>query len=199
MKDRHTDRRPLVKVCGITNRTDLDCALAFGADYVGFVFSPWDYRYISPEHAADLNTFRAGRVGVFNADCTPEYIATTARRAALDIVQVPAECVAELRSMLRGVRIWGEVNAATTPEELTEAAGLCEAFAADTAVAGARSNALPRPLILTGNIHAGNATELLRRHTPVCIELKAGIESLPALKHPLRLLSAMSHLEQAVG
>ena len=44
----------LVKICGLSTRESVDCALEAGADMVGFVFHPKSPRYVSIEAAVAL-------------------------------------------------------------------------------------------------------------------------------------------------
>lgn len=46
--------RTRIKICGITREADLDCAVASGADAVGFVLYPKSARAVSLERAAQL-------------------------------------------------------------------------------------------------------------------------------------------------
>ena len=44
----------LIKICGITELDDLNCAIEHGADLIGFVFVQSSPRYIEPKSAAHL-------------------------------------------------------------------------------------------------------------------------------------------------
>lgn len=44
----------MVKVCGLTDRTAVDAAVAAGVDAIGFVFAP-SVRKVSPAFAAELS------------------------------------------------------------------------------------------------------------------------------------------------
>ncbi|MGQ0708238.1 MAG: phosphoribosylanthranilate isomerase [Rhodoferax sp.] len=46
--------RTRIKICGITREADLDCAVACGADAVGFVLYPQSPRAVTLERAAEL-------------------------------------------------------------------------------------------------------------------------------------------------
>ena len=44
----------LIKICGITELDDLNCAIEHGADLIGFVFVQSSPRYIEPKSATHL-------------------------------------------------------------------------------------------------------------------------------------------------
>ncbi len=47
-------QRTRIKICGLTREQDVDCAVAAGADAVGFVLYPPSPRFISAQRAAEL-------------------------------------------------------------------------------------------------------------------------------------------------
>ena len=53
----------IVKICGLTTETDIECAIQQGADYVGFIFYPPSPRHIEPD-AANLLMERINFKGV---------------------------------------------------------------------------------------------------------------------------------------
>jgi len=50
----HRPTRTRIKICGLTREEDVDAAVAFGADAVGFVLYPGSKRCVSPARAAEL-------------------------------------------------------------------------------------------------------------------------------------------------
>ena len=93
------DRRPVVKICGVTDEAGVRAAVAAGADAVGLNFVPGTPRALSIEEAealaavardpapADPSAVRPLLVGVF-ADRDPAEIAAIATRLDLDAVQL---------------------------------------------------------------------------------------------------------------
>jgi Phosphoribosylanthranilate isomerase len=79
-----------VKICGLSQRSDIEAVNEAGADYIGFVFVGKSRRYISPEKAAELKKYLAPQikaVGVFvNEEL--EVILSLLERDIIDIVQL---------------------------------------------------------------------------------------------------------------
>ena len=58
----------IIKICGMREQADLDCAAALGVDLCGFIFAPQSPRAVTPEQAAALDSGDMLRVGVFVTD-----------------------------------------------------------------------------------------------------------------------------------
>src|ERR1035437_5437904 len=50
----NTSSRTRIKICGLTREQDLDCAVAEGADAIGFVLYPQSPRFVDVRRAAEL-------------------------------------------------------------------------------------------------------------------------------------------------
>ena len=77
----------IIKICGMREQADLDCAAALGVNLCGFIFAPQSPRAVTPEQAAALDSGDMLRVGVFVTD-DMRFIEETARAARLDRVQL---------------------------------------------------------------------------------------------------------------
>jgi len=92
-----------VKICGITNRADLDMAAAAGATHAGFVMVPGTPRAVTlaaVEAILDGARSRPRLVGIFR-DESPENVNAAARRLGLDAVQLHGrEEVGRYRALL---------------------------------------------------------------------------------------------------
>jgi len=101
-----------VKICGITNREDAECAVKSGADALGFVFYSESPRAVLPEVAKDiidsLPPF-VSKVGVF-VDEPPENVLEISTYTGLDLIQLhgsesPEYCSFYKKNVIKAVRV----------------------------------------------------------------------------------------------
>jgi len=79
-----------VKICGITNVEDAQCAIDAGADALGFVFYPDSARYILPENAHKIVQqlpLHVKKIGLF-VNATPSEINLTCQKALMECAQL---------------------------------------------------------------------------------------------------------------
>jgi phosphoribosylanthranilate isomerase len=78
----------ILKICGITNQSDADAAIAAGANAIGFNFYPKSPRHIDPAAAGEIETAPGvRRVGVFVNE-PRERVDEIGRAARLDVAQL---------------------------------------------------------------------------------------------------------------
>lgn len=180
----------MVKICGITNRTDALAAIECGASALGFNFWRKSPRYLAPERAAEI---LAGlpdtvwKVGVFVNE-PPERVSTLAAELRLDAVQLHGD-----QAFPAGLRVWKAmaVDSAFRPELLDGYA--VEAFLLD-APSGAlhggtgrsfdwrRVAGLRHKIILAGGLDADNVREAIRTARPWGVDACSRLESAPGRK-----------------
>ncbi len=105
-----------VKICGITNKTEVEFINRYLPDYVGFVFAA-SKRRVTPEKAAELAAGLSPaikKVGVF-VDMKQEEAAGITAFAKLDALQLcgseDVRYIAELRCLLKpGTEVWKAVR-----------------------------------------------------------------------------------------
>ena len=205
-------RRPLVKVCGITNRADAECAVELGADLLGFILAP-SPRRARPEVIAQLADLPVTKVGVVVND--PAEALPLLRAGLLDAVQLhgdePPEACYELAfPYYKALRIG-------SPADLAQERGyhcprvLLDAFSAaarggtghriDAALLSQRAaqHPAPHPLWLAGGIGPDNVAAILRDHQPELIDASSRLEAVPGRKdrHQLRAFFRQIHAHQA--
>lgn len=203
-------RPPFIKICGQTHASIADCAVSFGARYIGFVFHHGSPRSISPERAASINSANVGRVGVFVRQRAPE-ILDIMRQARLDYAQLhgaqSVQDALEIGSQ-RVIRVLWPERCACHDElqrQIDEWEPYCACYlldAGDACGSGGLGRRLdvrgfdllhfPHPWILAGGLNENNIPEVLQRCSPDGLDLNSGIESAPGMKVPVRMLRAIT-------
>ena len=200
---------PRIKLCGLTDSTALDAAIAARADFAGFNFSPPSPRFLPPAMAAELGARaagRIGRVGVF-VDADNAAIADAVAAARLDAIQLHGsespQRAAELRTQF-GLPIWRVIGVAKA-EDIAQATAYVGAadfilFDAKTPkgtlpggmglafdwslLAGLR---IGLPWGLAGGLNPANVAEAVRLTAAPLVDAASGIESAPGVKDPARI------------
>jgi phosphoribosylanthranilate isomerase len=188
--------RTRIKICGLTREQDVDDAVLAGADAIGFVMYDKSPRFVSVERAAEL----AQRlppfvvpVGLF-VNAEPEHIAAAAAAMPTLLLQFhgdesPAQCLAAARPFLRAARM-------TAGFDLLDFVALHEtaqAILLDAHVDGYGGGGkvfdwsqipqnVPRPLVLSGGLHAENVTEGILRVRPWAVDVSSGVETAKGIK-----------------
>lgn len=197
---------PRIKLCGLTDSTALNAAIAAQADYAGFNFYPPSPRFLSPARAAELGAQaerRIGRVGVF-VDADDAALGDAVAAARLDAIQLHGsetpQRAAELRARF-GLPVWRVIGVAKG-EDIAKAAAY--AGAADFILFDAKTpkGTLPGgmglafdwnllaglrialPWGLAGGLSAANVAEAVRITGAPLVDAASGIESAPGVKDP---------------
>ena len=197
---------PMIKLCGLTDGTALDAAIAARADFAGFNFYPPSPRFLDLAKAAELGARAAGRisrVGVF-VDADDRAIAEAVAAARLDAIQLHGNetphRAAELRSRF-DLPVWRVVGVSKA-EDIDKAADYTGAadlilFDAKTpkgTLPGGMGLAfdwsllanlkLALPWGLAGGLNPGNVAEAVHLTAAPLVDAASGIESAPGVKDP---------------
>ena len=188
--------RTRIKICGLTRASDVQAAVHAGADAVGFVFYPPSARHVSVAQACAL----ARELPPF---VTPVGLFVNAPRADIDaaIRAIPAlivqfhgdesaqTCDALGRPYIRAAR----VAAGFDLLDYAGRYGNAQAILLDAHVEGyggggkvfdwslIRSGA-PRPVVLSGGVHAENVLAGIRQLRPWAVDVSSGVESAKGIK-----------------
>ncbi len=209
--------RVRVKVCGITNKEDLEVAVDAGADALGFVVDvPESPRSISLDRARDLveetPPFVQGvLVSVFD---TVDRLETLCSCLAPDAVQVtgtlPRDATCE---QFRGIQVIHAVAVNDQAGVVLPSAMRCDAVLTDSCVPGAHggtgkphnwnvSRAIkeliaPTPLILAGGLTPGNVRAAIETVRPYAVDVSSGVEARAGIKDPAKIRAFIQAVMEA--
>ncbi len=199
-----------IKICGIRDATALNCAVAHGADLVGFIFYPPSPRAIDLFAAAELATSVPDRVGTVGVLVDPDdrTLDGLLAHVSLDLLQLHGAETPERVVAIRertGCRVMKALR-------VRDAADLAEvgvyAEAADLIMLDAKppqgavlpgGNGLsfdwelargfrcPRPWALAGGLEAGNLAAAVAATAADIYDVSSGVESAPGVKDPLKI------------
>jgi phosphoribosylanthranilate isomerase len=204
-------QRTRIKICGITRAQDLDAAVRAGADAVGFVFYPASRRCVTVELAGEL----ASRLPPF---VTPVALFVN---ASLDLVQrvvqaIPqvmlqfhgdesaAQCRAAQRPYLRAARMAPGFDLLNYASQFPDA----QALLLDAHVEGYGGGGkafdwslipcnVPRPVVLSGGLHAGNVADGILQVRPSAVDVSSGVEVSKGIKDSVAIRRFCDAVRQA--
>lgn len=182
-----------IKICGITNTEDLEAAVAYGADALGFIGVPSSPRYVSEqgffEIAEDAPLFVPRVVVVDKAEDAEEYCAeyvqhysNTARdslgSAPRRIRAFRVRDEASLRELAEYAHPVGAVLLDTYHSDKLGGGG--ETF--DWELAREAKRLTDRPVILSGGLTPDNVQDALEAVHPYAVDVASGVEASPGIK-----------------
>ena len=205
--------RPLVKVCGITNRADAETAVALGADLLGFILAP-SPRRARPEAIRELADLPVVKVGVVVNDVAEAL--QLLRDGCLDALQLhgdeaPDECYRIAFPYYKALRVGVPADldaelAYRCPRVLLDAfspaaRGGTGQRVADDLLARRAAREGARPLWLAGGIGPDNVAAVIRDHAPELIDASSRLEAEPGRKDhdKLRAFFRQVHGSGAAG
>lgn len=189
-------QRTRIKICGLTREADVEAAVAAGADAVGFVLYAKSVRGIAVERAAELARGLPPfitPVGLFvNADPTLVERAVAAMPTLLLQFhgdETPAECRLAARPYLRAARMAPGLDLLDFARQFADAQALLLDAHVDGFGGGGKvfdwslvPRDVPRPLVLSGGLHAANVGIGILRVRPWAVDVSSGVESAKGIK-----------------
>ncbi|MEP7058550.1 MAG: phosphoribosylanthranilate isomerase [Caldimonas sp.] len=190
------NQRTRIKICGVGRESDVEAAVGAGADAIGLVFYAPSPRAVTLERASTLARLLPPfvmPVGLFvNADAD-------AIAAAIDAIpqlllqfhgdETPADCVQFGRPFLKAARIAPGFDLLDFARQFADAqAILLDAHVEAYGGAGKVfdwslvPSAVPRPVVLSGGLHAGNVIQGIQQVRPWAVDVSSGVESARGIK-----------------
>ena len=198
-----------IKVCGNTQRADVQLAVELGVDLLGFIFTR-SKRQVRVDQAqallADVPD-TVERVGVF-VDEPPDQIAAVAQACALTAIQVYRPLTAADRSLNLLLLPAFRVHAGEELAAMRFDAGdhpLLDTWAPDS-IGGtgrtwewsqAKEVARRYPVIVSGGLTPTNVDGAVRALHPWAVDVCSGVEAEPGHKDPARLRAFVAAVREA--
>lgn len=182
-----------IKICGITNKDDLEAAVAYGADALGFIGVKGSPRYVSTQEAFEIAEdapLLVSRVIVVNrAEDAEEYGAEYIQfytDSAYNSLGIAPERIrafrlrdeASLQELANYPYPAGAVLLDAYHEDKLGGSG--ETFNWDFAIEAKRLTT--RPLILAGGLTPDNVQDALQAVRPYAVDVSSGVEHSPGVK-----------------
>jgi indole-3-glycerol phosphate synthase/phosphoribosylanthranilate isomerase len=190
--------RPLVKICGITNKQDAYFSAQMGADVLGFIFAD-SPRKTRPRLLREIQSLDILKVGVVVKDGQKKLIINREiedllKNGLLDAVQFhgkesPESCSSFSYQYYKAVRVKGKAEISLIGQYL------CPRVLVDTFISskpGGTGKRIPdnliseikanHPLWLAGGIGPQNVREIINRFKPELIDASSLLESEPGKK-----------------
>lgn len=200
-------KRTRIKICGLTERTNLDMVIAAGADAIGLVFYPPSPRFVCAAHAAELIARLPPFVTVTGLFVNPteQELMEVVRQVPLQLLQfhgdeTPAQCAALAAAAgLPFVKAF-RVRPDTRPEDLLQSdsafrseSRLCHGLLLDTHVEGYGGSGkvfdwslVPKELaprvVLSGGLSVQNVAGAVEQLRPFAVDISSGVERSKGMK-----------------
>jgi phosphoribosylanthranilate isomerase len=188
--------RTRIKICGLTREADVAAAVQAGADAIGLVFYDRSPRHVGIERATALASRLPAfvtPVGLF-VNASASLIAAAVQAIPQLVLQfhgdeTPADCAAPGRPFLRAARMAPGFDLLDFALRYPGA----QALLLDAHVEGYGGGGkvfdwsliprnVPRPVVLSGGLHAGNVIEGILQVRPWAVDVSSGVEAAKGIK-----------------
>lgn len=203
--------RTRIKICGLTRPEDMLAAIDAGADALGLVFYPPSPRCVDLETAAALAQLVppfVTAVGLF-VNAEPQVVRETLATVPLHLLQFHGDedenyCRQFDRPYIKAARMKPGFDLLQYVSAFPSAqAILLDAFVEGFGGGGKVFDwnlipqSLPKPLILSGGLDAGNVGEAVVRVRPAAVDVSSGVEAAKGIKDAKKIHAFVSAVRAA--
>lgn len=174
-----------VKICGLKKQESVDTAIAYGADYLGFVFVESSPRYITFDDMRRLNITHSfvKRVGVF-VNPKKEIVEKCFKDNLIDIAQFHGQETKEFLQQFPRDKIWKAVR---TDEAWFDYPVDCLLIDAKQAGSGEvcdwqKAAQISYKKFLAGGLNIHNIRQAIDMVTPFGVDISSGVEDSLGVK-----------------
>jgi phosphoribosylanthranilate isomerase len=202
---------PGIKICGLTRGEDVLAAIDAGADALGFVFYPKSPRFIDPDKAAGLALLAppfVDAVGLF-VNAEPRQVREILAAVPLHVLQFHGDedepyCRQFGRPYIKAARMKPGFDLLQYAADFPSAQAILvdaftEAYGGGGKVFDWNSipSGLPRPLVLSGGLDAGNVGEAIARVRPAAVDVSSGVEAARGIKDAAKIRAFVAAVRAA--
>ena len=200
--------RTRVKICGITNLTDAETAVAAGADALGFIFVPQTPRYTTPNNAAEIIQALPpfiSTVGVFR-NAEHKEIQDIAMQTGITSIQLhgtesPEFCTQMSLPVIKVFELQNEENLRTLADYSVNA---CLVDKPKSIITGTinlelalKARHRTKKLILAGGLTPQNVADAVQYVKPDAVDVASGVESEKRQKDHQKIKAFIRAVRQA--
>ncbi len=206
--------KPFVKICGITRQEDFDCAIANGADAIGFIAYPKSPRYIPPQQVEKIlkgKCFDKTKLVAVFVDASKEEIQNYLD-AGIQVAQLhgkePADFAQQLHcEVWKAVRLQNE-NQISEFSHYPAQMLLIDSFDKNSNLPGGTGiianwelakkfiKNTTTPTLLAGGINAENVQEAYNTVKPYGFDLSSSLEISPGIKSQALITAFFTNLKK---
>ena len=198
-----------VKICGMTQREDVEQAIGLGADALGVIFYEKSARYVNVEQAKALLKNIPPFVDVVAVFVNPEvdFVRRLIDELPLSLLQFhgdedPEFCQQFKKPYIKAIHPQDEHQILKSMQEFEQAQALLLDTPSDTLWGGSGLSFdwniipqdAPKPFILAGGLNEFNLPDAIKTCSPYAIDVCSGVEALPGVKDHVKMSRFMKAL-----
>ena len=177
-----------IKMCGLSQKRDIQAVNEIKPEYIGFVFWAKSKRYISPEKALEFKQMldeNIKAVGVF-VDESIEKVAELLENGVIDLAQLHGseteDYIHKLREMtnkpvIQAFRIRSSVDVERAVKSYADMILLDAGMGDGKIFDWSLIQDITRPYFLAGGLNCENIAEAVRKIKPYAVDVSSGIET----------------------